>query len=76
MEIYRHHGMDEALHTVGTPQANMCQWTWSTSLGGNESFDRKQIAVIPAWGGPPGGQRYLEYQYEVDRLPAKLVDCC
>ncbi len=76
MEIYRQHGMAAELHAVGNPQANMCQWTWSTSLGGNESFDRKQIAAIPAWGGPPGRQRYLEYQYEVHQFPARLSDFC
>jgi 2,4-dichlorophenol 6-monooxygenase len=51
MEIFRQHGIAEAIKDVGCPIRNMSRIDWRTSLGGDEIWDRRIIASVPAFGG-------------------------
>jgi 2,4-dichlorophenol 6-monooxygenase len=51
MEIFRHHGLDEAIYAKGAPPEHMQKITWHTSLGGNGPMDRVVIKEVDAMGG-------------------------
>jgi 2,4-dichlorophenol 6-monooxygenase len=61
MEIYRQHGVADAIYEVGAPIERFGQIRWMTSLGGDGALDRKEIHRMDAFGG-----HSLREQYEAD----------
>jgi len=57
-EIWRQHGIVEAIKQEGCPVENMSQIDWRTSLGGNEIWDRRIIASLPSFGGKGCNEAY------------------
>ena len=51
MEVFRQHGLADAIYAVGTPAANMGKVRWCTSLGGDGPLDGKSFYTIDAFGG-------------------------
>ncbi len=51
MEVFRQHGVADAIYAVGTPAANMGKVRWRTSLGGDGPLDGKTFYEIDAFGG-------------------------
>ena len=51
MEVFRQHGLADAIYAVGTPAANMAKVRWRTSLGGDGPLDGKTFYEIDAFGG-------------------------
>jgi len=61
MEIFRQHGVADAIYEVGCPIEKFGQVRWLTSLGGDGELDRKTIFEMDAFGGG-----VLRAQYEQD----------
>jgi 2,4-dichlorophenol 6-monooxygenase len=61
MEVFRQHGVAEAIYEVGCPIEKFGQVRWLTSLGGDGELDRKTIFEMDAFGGGA-----LRAQYEQD----------
>jgi 2,4-dichlorophenol 6-monooxygenase len=72
MEIWRSHGMAEAIKGPGCPLRNMSRVDWRTSLGGEESFDRQVIGSTPAFGGQVGTPAYETYRRHSPELSSNL----
>lgn len=51
MEVFRQHGLADAVYAVGTPMENMCQVRWRTTLGGDAPLDAKTFYTMDAFGG-------------------------
>lgn len=51
MEVFRQHGLADAVYAVGTPMENMCQVRWRTTLGGTDPLDAKTFYTMDAFGG-------------------------
>jgi 2,4-dichlorophenol 6-monooxygenase len=58
MEIFRQHGISEAIKAVGCPPRNMSQVLWQTSLGGTGPFDRRILGSVPCYGGGKDEQKW------------------
>jgi 2,4-dichlorophenol 6-monooxygenase len=58
MEIYRQHGVADAIYEVGCPIEKFGQIRWMTSLGGDGPLDRKEIHRMDAFGGNSLRERY------------------
>jgi 2,4-dichlorophenol 6-monooxygenase len=58
MEIYRQHGVADAIYEVGAPIERFGQIRWMTSLGGDGPLDRKEIHRMDAFGGYSLRERY------------------
>src|SRR5690606_15070078 len=52
MEIFRQHGVDDAIFDVGMPMAN-CTVRYATSLGGEGELDGRELLHFDAFGGGP-----------------------
>jgi 2,4-dichlorophenol 6-monooxygenase len=61
MEIFRQHGVADAIYDVGAPIEKFGKVRWLTSLGGDGELDRKTIFEMDAFGGGA-----LRPQYEAD----------
>jgi 2,4-dichlorophenol 6-monooxygenase len=61
MEVYRQHGIADAIYEVGCPIEKFGQIRWMTSLGGDGPLDRKEIHRMDAFGGSS-----LRTRYEAD----------
>jgi 2,4-dichlorophenol 6-monooxygenase len=59
MEIFRQHGVADAIYAVGTPMAQMSKVRWRTSLGGDGPLDGKTFYEIDAFGGGKVAPVYL-----------------
>lgn len=55
MEIFRQHGLDDAIFDQGMPMAN-CTVRYVTSLGGDGHLDRRELLHFDAFGGGPRRQ--------------------
>jgi 2,4-dichlorophenol 6-monooxygenase len=62
MEIFRQHGISDAIYAEGSPARNMSQVVWQTSLGGDGKHDRKIIGSIPSYGGYEGTAQHDTYK--------------
>ncbi len=51
MEVFRQHGVADAIYAVGTPMQHMSKVRWRTSLGGDGPLDAKTFYEIDAFGG-------------------------
>ncbi len=51
MELFRQHGLAEAVQKVGSPIDKMGKVRWRTSLGGNGPLDGKTFYEMDAFGG-------------------------
>ncbi len=51
MEIFRQHGVAEAVYAVGTPMDMMRKVRWRTTLGGEGPLDARTFYEIDAFGG-------------------------
>lgn len=51
MEVFRQHGIAEAIYAVGTPTAMMSKVRWRTSLGGDGPLDARTFFELDAFGG-------------------------
>jgi 2,4-dichlorophenol 6-monooxygenase len=51
MEVFRQHGVAEAIYEVGCPIEKFGKVRWLTSLGGDGPLDRKIIHQMDAFGG-------------------------
>lgn len=51
MEVFRQHGVAEAIYAVGTPMENMSKVRWRTTLGGDGPLDARTFHEIDAFGG-------------------------
>ena len=58
MEIFRQHGVAEAIYEVGAPIEKFGKVRWLTSLGGDGELDRKTIFEMDAFGGGALRERY------------------
>ncbi|GAB86933.1 FAD-dependent monooxygenase [Gordonia rubripertincta] len=58
MEVFRQHGIADALYEVGAPIDKFGQIRWMTSLGGDGPLDRKVIHRMDAFGGGELAERY------------------
>ena len=59
MEIFRQHGLADAVYAVGTPMAQMGKVRWRTTLGGEEPLDARTIQELEAFGGGSLAETYL-----------------
>lgn len=59
MEIFRQHGVSDAVYAGGAPLDQMGAVAWYTSLGGDGPFDAKTIYKMDAFGGGATKERYL-----------------
>lgn len=71
MEIFRQHGMSDAIYAQGSAIRNMSQVMWQTSLGGDGKHDRKIIGILPSYGGAEGTLLYETYKLR-DQPPVKI----
>jgi 2,4-dichlorophenol 6-monooxygenase len=60
MEIYRQHGVADAILEVGAPIEKFGKVRWMTSLGGDGPMDRKVIHEMDAFGGGATHDRYTD----------------
>lgn len=60
MEIFRQHGIADAVYAGGAPLDQMSAVAWYTSLGGDGPFDAKTIYKLDAFGGGATKERYLK----------------
>ena len=51
MEIFRHHGLSDAVYAASPPRSMMSKAHWYTSLGGDGPIDRIRILALDALGG-------------------------
>jgi 2,4-dichlorophenol 6-monooxygenase len=51
MEIYRQHGLADAIYQVGAPLENFSQVRWRTTLGGDGPLDGRTYHVMDCFGG-------------------------
>lgn len=51
MEVFRQHGIADALYAVGTPMAQMAKVRWNTTLGGDGPLDGRTFHTLDAFGG-------------------------
>jgi 2,4-dichlorophenol 6-monooxygenase len=51
MEIYRQHGLADAVYEKATPPENMSKALWYTSLGGDDPLDGVKLCEADAMGG-------------------------
>ena len=58
MEVYRQHGIADAIYEVGCPIEKFGQIRWMTSLGGDGPLDRREIHRMDAFGGNSLRDRY------------------
>lgn len=58
LEMYRQHGIDEAIYEVGAPLDRFGKIRWVTSIGGDRSFERQLIHEMDAFGGGALKERY------------------
>jgi 2,4-dichlorophenol 6-monooxygenase len=58
MEIFRQHGVAEAILEVGAPIEKFGKVRWVTSLGGDGPMDQKVIHQMDAFGGGATYERY------------------
>src|SRR4051812_31402691 len=58
MEIFRQHGVAEAILEVGAPIEKFGKVRWMTSLGGDGPMDAKLIHAMDAFGGGALRERY------------------
>ena len=58
MEIFRQHGVADAIFEVGCPLEKFGKVRWLTSLGGDGPLDRKLIHAMDAFGGGSLRARY------------------
>lgn len=58
MEVFRQHGIADAVYEVGAPIEKFGQIRWMTSLGGDGPLDRKVIHRMDAFGGGELRERY------------------
>src|ERR1700694_190406 len=58
MEVYRQHGIADAIYEVGCPIEKFGQIRWMTSLGGDGPLDRREIHRMDAFGGNSLCERY------------------
>ncbi|RSL96378.1 hypothetical protein CEP52_011490 [Fusarium oligoseptatum] len=72
MEIYRQHGISDDIYKEASPQQNMCQMLWQSSLGGNGRFDKKVIASLECFGGYEGSEMHTTYKTQSPTLPCNL----
>ena len=62
MEIFRRHGLADAIMQKSCPARHMSQVAWATSLGGTEHLDRKVIHKFGCFGGDDGSSRAQAYR--------------
>jgi 2,4-dichlorophenol 6-monooxygenase len=62
LEIFRQHGLENAIRGQGCPSWNMSQIEWRTSLGGPESYDGRTIGAFATWGANPSHPSYETYR--------------
>src|SRR5215203_3998451 len=58
MEVFRQHGVAEAILEVGAPIEKFGKVRWVTSLGGDGPMDQKVIHQMDAFGGGATYERY------------------
>lgn len=51
MEIFRQHGIADAVYQRSMPLEYISKMRWCTSLGGDGEFDRRTLYDLDAWGG-------------------------
>ena len=62
MEIYRQHGMaDEIITQAGTTR-HISRVQWSSSLGGDDAFDRRHLGHVDAFGGGEDSEQAMMYK--------------
>lgn len=61
MEVFRQHGVADAVYEVGAPIEKFGKVRWLTSLGGDGELDRRTIHEMDAFGGGT-----LREQYDAD----------
>ena len=59
MEIFRQHGLADAIYAVGTPMAQMGKVRWRTTLGGDGPLDARTLQEMEAFGGGRLAETYL-----------------
>lgn len=62
MEIFRQHGMAEAIAADAGTMRYISKVQWSSSLGGSGPFDRRQIGSVNAFGGGEESDQAATYQ--------------
>jgi 2,4-dichlorophenol 6-monooxygenase len=58
MEVFRQHGVADAIYEVGAPIEKFGKVRWRTSLGGDGPLDQKSIFEMDAFGGGALRPRY------------------
>lgn len=58
MEVFRQHGVADAIYEVGAPIEKFGKVRWLTSLGGDGDLDRRSIFEMDAFGGGSLRPRY------------------
>lgn len=61
MEVFRQHGVADAIYEVGAPIEKFGKVRWRTSLGGDGELDQRSIHEMDAFGGGS-----LRARYEAD----------
>ncbi|WP_028936071.1 FAD-dependent monooxygenase [Pseudonocardia spinosispora] len=61
MEVFRQHGLAEAIYAVGTPPENFGKVRWRTSLGGDGPLDARTFHTMDSFGA---GELYERYAHD------------
>ena len=69
MEVFRQHGVADAVYAVGTPLANFGRVRWRTSLGGDGTLDARTFFEMDGFGG---GALYDVYAKDSPCLSSNL----
>ena len=59
MEMFRQHGVADAIYARSMPGKHIGKMRWATSLGGDGAFDRKTLYEMDSFGGSGRDADYL-----------------
>lgn len=62
IEIFRQHGLYDAVTAQSAPLHNMSRVEWRTTLGGDGPFDRRLLSYMNAAGGGPSSPTTEAYR--------------
>jgi 2,4-dichlorophenol 6-monooxygenase len=75
LEIFRQHGLADAVYRDGTPLELMERIVFMTSLGGNGPLDRRLIGSLDGYGGGSLRERYeTDSAVRATNLPLNMLE--
>jgi 2,4-dichlorophenol 6-monooxygenase len=75
MEIFAQHGLADRVYRLGAPQEANSTCRWYTSLGGERSWDDRELFRVDAWGGGSLREHYRGLSaYRHGNVPQILLE--